>query len=229
MNEQQRKEAAKESLNSKLEPQVESFQQKMERFSAEIKETGRELTDAEKKEYIEQRNWQEATPRERLDLINDLYDEIAQTSYDDLSTEDKSFYDRYAEHYPHLKPQEIMAVVRPPSGIDPDVYATKMKLINEAQNQIRIKHGLAPLPDRWLTNSDIEELQAAGAINDFLNKEEELPSGRKYRPNSILSHRIQQYLALKDLNTRRQVPPVIRNCRKAGYLKMSYYCLHYSS
>jgi hypothetical protein len=203
-NEQQRKEAAHESLNKKLEPQVESFQQKMERFSAEIKETGRELTQDEKKAYIEARNWQEASPKERLDLINDLYDQITQTTYDDLSTDDRAFYDRYAEHYPHLKPPEIMSVVRPPSDIDADLYAVRMKLINQAQNEIRAKHGLAPLPDRWLTNSDIEELQAAGAIQDFLNKEEILPSGRTYKPNSILSHRIQQHVALKELKQRRQ-------------------------
>jgi hypothetical protein len=203
-NETQTQEKAREVLSQKLEPQVESFQSKMARFAAEIKDTQREMTDEEKREYIEARNWQEANPRERLDLINDLYDQITRTQYDDLSTDDKSFYDRYAEHYPHLKPSEIMAVVRPPAGIDPDVYATRMKLINQAQNEIRAKHGLQPLPDRWLTNSDIEELQAAGAIQDFLAKEEELPSGRKYRPNSILSHRIQQYLAFRDLKVRRQ-------------------------
>lgn len=194
-------ETIRKNLDKRYDEDVEyrrELDRKIQRQKEE-KKKNQTMTPAEKLKFIEQRNWDGLSNSQKLEEIEKLYAAITQPQFESLSADQKEFFQRYKEHYPTASTIEIMAIIKPPKDIDPDLFATKMQLVTHYKNEIRARHNLDALPNQFLTNSDIEELISAGAVQDFLDKQEVLPSGKVFKPNSPLRERITQYIAKKEL------------------------------
>jgi len=150
--------------------------------------------------------FEDLTSAGKIKYIEDFYSAHKQISYQELSENEKEFYDNYTNRFSGAEHQHIISILRPEKSFsqqDEDLFAAKGLAILKYKNKIREEFALDPLPNTFLTDEDIENLIASGSISDFLKKEI-TDNGKTIKPNQFLKRRIDDYVALKNLNRRHQ-------------------------